>query len=122
MQQPCLQALYSYAAGYSDELSFQEGDILTLSELVDDGMWWHATLEGKSGLAPANYIEVIKNPVVMNFRDQVGDSDEWDSSDDTGCGSRGTITYYYNGAAHTVEVDQQLVTTPTFIALHRAIQ
>ena len=107
-----------------DEMSFEEGDLLSLLEQVDSGLWWKATLKGKSGLVPANYIEVIGKGVVQDFKDRVQESDEWDSSDEDdrkGSGV-GTITYYYNGAARTVEVDQQLVSKPTFIGLYRAIQ
>lgn len=105
---------------HSDELSFQEGDTLTLIEEVDEGLWWKASLGGTSGLAPANYIEVLARPVVHNFKDRVQESDEWDSSDEGG--SKGTVTCYFNGAPRSVEVDNEVIVRPTFIALYRAIR
>lgn len=98
--------------------------MLNLLEQVDGGLWWRASLKGQSGLAPANYIEVIKKPVLQNWRDHVQESDEWDSSEEEGEGNRsqGSITYYYNGAARSVEVPVELVSHPNYISLYRAIQ
>lgn len=117
------QALYSYTALHSDELTFQEGELLELTEKVDGGSWWRATYKGQTGLAPANYIELIKKPVVQNFRDRVQESDEWDSSDEEGgASSNGSITYYFNGAARSVEVPVGIISKPNYISLYRAIQ
>ncbi len=119
-----MQAIYSYSAVHSDELSFNEGDILSLHELADGGAWWKASFRGNKGLAPGNYVEVINKPVMRDIRDSVNDSDEWDSSDGEGeveSGS-GYITYYYNDAARTMEVAAALIATPTYVQLHRAIQ
>ena len=52
-------------------------------------------------------------------QDAVQSSDEWDSSDEE---ERGKITYYFNGAARTLEVEQGTVRDPRFIALLQAIQ
>ena len=123
----CVQAVYSYSAAHSDELSFSEGDMLLLHELADGGVWWKASLRGEKGLAPGNYIQVLSRPVVRDIRDSVADSDEWDSSDGEGVeGEARTdsafLTYYYNNAARTMEVDGTLVTTPTYVQLYRALQ
>lgn len=122
-----MQAIYNYTAVHSDELSFSEGDILTLLELADGGAWWKASFRGKKGLAPGNYVEVINKPVMRDIRDSVNDSDEWDSSDGEGMdggaeSGAGIITYYYNDAARTLEVAVSLIATPTYVQLHRAIQ
>ncbi len=93
---------------------------------MDRGLWWKATLRGKLGLAPANYIEVVKESVVRrNWKDIVQDSDEWESSEDEGeCAGRGegTIVYYYNDAPRSVTVAMELINRPNYISLYRTIQ
>jgi len=40
------------------ELSFKVGDVLQITKQDDSG-WWEATLNGKSGVIPANYVELL---------------------------------------------------------------
>ncbi|KAF9542786.1 hypothetical protein EC957_001684 [Mortierella hygrophila] len=54
---PSAVALYDYAAGEPNELSFAEGDVITDIEFVTDD-WWNGTSNGASGLFPANYVEM----------------------------------------------------------------
>lgn len=108
---------------HSDELSFEEGATLSLLEQVDGGQWWRATCKGKTGLAPANYIEVTQKSVLQDLKDRVQESDEWDSSEDElDGGGATTITYYYNKAPRSVEISQEMVKNPHYIFLYRAIQ
>lgn len=55
----CVQArgLYDYEATNETELSFQENDLLTITEQDESG-WWFAELNGKSGFVPRNYVEL----------------------------------------------------------------
>lgn len=39
-----------------DELAFKKGDVLTITE--QNGDWWQATLNGRSGQIPANYVKL----------------------------------------------------------------
>jgi len=55
-QQPKAKAMYTYAGQTQDELSFNEGDILTIHK-KDPGGWWEGELNGKRGWVPANYLE-----------------------------------------------------------------
>ncbi|XP_050729402.1 unconventional myosin-Ie-like isoform X2 [Eriocheir sinensis] len=55
---PQVKALYPYNAADSDELSFEEGDILYLDEEEASG-WWKCSLQGKSGYCPSTYLEKI---------------------------------------------------------------
>jgi len=101
--------------------------MLLLHELAEGGIWWKASLKGKKGMAPGNYIQVLSRPVVRDMKDSVADSDEWDSSDGEGMEGAARadstlLTYYYNDAARTIEVDRTLVTTPTYVQLYRVIQ
>ena len=53
-------ALWDYSAEFGDELSFREGDSVTV--LRRDGLeetdWWWATLRGQEGYVPRNYFGV----------------------------------------------------------------
>lgn len=54
------RASFAYSAERADELSFEEGDLLYVSEAgttsAGEG-WLRATCAGRSGLIPANYVE-----------------------------------------------------------------
>lgn len=50
-------ALYDYEATNETELSFKEGDILTITERDGSG-WWYAEIDGRVGFTPANYLQV----------------------------------------------------------------
>lgn len=53
-----VRGLYDYTATCDTELSFREGDVLSVTEQDDSG-WWYAELNGQSGFVPNNYVEVI---------------------------------------------------------------
>tara|TARA_R110002050_G_scaffold119801_4_gene237659 strand:- start:320 stop:556 length:237 start_codon:yes stop_codon:yes gene_type:complete len=53
------ECLYSYVATNTTELSFKEGDILSVTDQDDSG-WWFAELNGASGFVPNNYLKVIE--------------------------------------------------------------
>ncbi|XP_022253569.1 osteoclast-stimulating factor 1-like isoform X3 [Limulus polyphemus] len=52
-----VRALYRYSAQQPDELSFEEGDILYILDMITDPNWWKASCDGKVGLIPSNYVE-----------------------------------------------------------------
>jgi len=52
------RGLYDYSASNDTELSFGEGDILTITEQDESG-WWYAELKGNVGFIPRNYVELI---------------------------------------------------------------
>ncbi|XP_058639021.1 GRB2 related adaptor protein b [Onychostoma macrolepis] len=52
------EALYSFRATECDELSFQKGDILKVTNMDDDPNWYTAELFGRRGYVPKNYINV----------------------------------------------------------------
>lgn len=51
-----LIALYDFAARVSNELSFKEGDVVTLIDKHPSGMW-KGELNGVIGLFPNNYFK-----------------------------------------------------------------
>ncbi|XP_060576801.1 unconventional myosin-Ie-like isoform X2 [Ruditapes philippinarum] len=55
---PQCKCLYAYDAQDTDELSFNEGDVIDIIK-EDPAGWWNGRLRGKEGLFPANYVEKI---------------------------------------------------------------
>lgn len=60
------RALYTFEPRTPDELYFEEGDILYISDMTDSN-WWKGTCKGRTGLIPSNYVaeraESIDNPL-----------------------------------------------------------
>lgn len=50
-----VKAKYLFKATNNDELCFEKGDIITVTQQVDGG-WWEGTLNGKTGWFPSNYV------------------------------------------------------------------
>ncbi|CAI4227630.1 unnamed protein product [Auanema sp. JU1783] len=62
------RALYDYVARSTQEMSFNEGDLLYVSDKGPNEDWLPATCGGKKGLVPANYVvsenvEELPNPL-----------------------------------------------------------
>ncbi|PYI21139.1 hypothetical protein BO99DRAFT_401199 [Aspergillus violaceofuscus CBS 115571] len=55
--EPIAVALYDYEAAEDNELSFPEGAEITYIEFPDDD-WWFGHYDGKTGLFPANYVQL----------------------------------------------------------------
>lgn len=53
-----LYALWSYPAQAADELSFKEGDMVTILQKPEGSDWWWASLCGREGFVPNNYFGV----------------------------------------------------------------
>jgi myosin-1 len=53
---PMARALYDYQGQTADELSFREGDMITVLK-KDPGGWWEGELQGRRGWLPANYVQ-----------------------------------------------------------------
>ncbi|KAI9017876.1 hypothetical protein CLU79DRAFT_762054 [Phycomyces nitens] len=59
-KEPSARALYAFAGEQDGDLSFQEGDIITIiskSENQDD--WWTGRIGSRQGMFPANYVQIV---------------------------------------------------------------
>lgn len=48
-------AMYTYESNEQGDLTFQQGDIITV--LKKEGDWWTGTVAGKTGVFPSNYVK-----------------------------------------------------------------
>uniref|UniRef100_A0A6B2E630 Putative adaptor protein pacsin n=1 Tax=Phlebotomus kandelakii TaxID=1109342 RepID=A0A6B2E630_9DIPT len=55
-----VKALYDYDSAESDELTFKQGDVFEKLEDEDEQGWCKGRKNGKVGLYPANYVEVVE--------------------------------------------------------------
>ncbi|CAL1594212.1 unnamed protein product [Knipowitschia caucasica] len=58
LEQPCCRALYSFRSEREEELDMSAGDIIVLMNRVDHN-WFQGSLGSRSGLFPANYVDVL---------------------------------------------------------------
>ncbi|NWS11222.1 SH319 protein, partial [Pachyramphus minor] len=55
------RALYDFHGENEDELSFKAGDMITELESVDED-WMSGEIQGKSGIFPKNFVQILKTP------------------------------------------------------------
>ncbi|CDS09894.1 hypothetical protein LRAMOSA02571 [Lichtheimia ramosa] len=58
-QQPTARALYDFNGEQDGDLSFREGDVITIVEKSDSqDDWWTGSVGGRQGIFPANYVQL----------------------------------------------------------------
>ncbi|KAM3870054.1 endophilin-A3-like [Diretmus argenteus] len=58
LDQPCCRAIYSFHSENEGELSFNEGDVIILTNQIDAN-WYEGELSGQSGFIPISYVDVL---------------------------------------------------------------
>ncbi|KAJ3191025.1 hypothetical protein HK101_008166 [Irineochytrium annulatum] len=53
-------ALYAYQAQEENEIDFDENETITGIEKIDEGWWQGVNAQGKMGLFPANYVQLLE--------------------------------------------------------------
>jgi hypothetical protein len=54
------RAIYDYPAGESNEIDLVDGEVITDVVQVDEGWWTGTNSQGRNGLFPSNYVEVLE--------------------------------------------------------------
>ncbi|XP_028813304.1 endophilin-A3b isoform X2 [Denticeps clupeoides] len=58
LDQPCCRALYNFKADNAGELAFKEGDLIILTNQIDEN-WYEGMISGESGFFPISYVNVL---------------------------------------------------------------
>jgi len=62
--EPQAQALYDFDSTEPDELPFKVGDIIKVLSSPADNDWWHGDLNGRVGIFPKDYVQLLSTPAV----------------------------------------------------------
>ncbi|XP_060551713.1 guanylate-binding protein 1-like [Ruditapes philippinarum] len=61
---------FSYPAEYEDELTLLEGETINIVDKCLDNGWWKGELNGRTGVFPNNFVEIIKEEADMDYHQE----------------------------------------------------
>jgi hypothetical protein len=61
--------VYSYASSEDGDLTFNEGDVISVTQA--DGDWWTGTCGSKSGIFPANFVKKMETQPPAAIKEDV---------------------------------------------------
>ncbi|KAJ3107731.1 hypothetical protein HDU97_003401 [Phlyctochytrium planicorne] len=64
-------ALYAYEAVEENEIDFEENEIITGIEQLDEGWWQGVNAKGRMGLFPANYVELRQSGAGAEAKEEI---------------------------------------------------
>ncbi|XP_043075372.1 CD2-associated protein isoform X2 [Puntigrus tetrazona] len=73
------KALFEYVPQNEDELELKIGDIIEITEEVEEG-WWNGSMNGKSGLFPSNFVKEIESTEDTESSDVTDEPDNRDGA------------------------------------------
>uniref|UniRef100_A0A8C1DUJ6 Osteoclast-stimulating factor 1 n=1 Tax=Cyprinus carpio carpio TaxID=630221 RepID=A0A8C1DUJ6_CYPCA len=73
------KVLFEYVPQNEDELELKVGDIIDITEEVEDG-WWSGSMNGKSGLFPSNFVKEIESAEETETSDVTDEPDNRDGA------------------------------------------
>nr|XP_046228586.1 CD2-associated protein isoform X2 [Scatophagus argus] len=79
------KVLFDYQPANDDELELKSGDIIDITEEVEEG-WWSGNLNGKSGLFPSNFVKEL------DATGEDGESNDTAADETNGSGMESTGT------------------------------
>ncbi|XP_029281165.1 CD2-associated protein [Cottoperca gobio] len=79
------KSLFDYQPQNEDELELKVGDVIDITEEVEEG-WWNGTVNGKSGLFPSNFVKEL------DAVGEDGESNDTAADETDGSGMENTAT------------------------------
>ncbi|KAK0053604.1 SH3 domain-containing kinase-binding protein 1-like isoform X4 [Biomphalaria pfeifferi] len=77
------KVLFEYKKENDDELELQVGDIIEFHKQVEEG-WWEGSLNGKHGVFPSNFVEMIEEQSSSDESGQTNSEDKDKTSESQG--------------------------------------
>lgn len=77
-------AMHNFTATHGDELTFERGDVITVTQKLEGG-WWEGRLAGQTGWFPSNHLAATEDALASRAEDGAAQSEQGDrmsASDD----------------------------------------
>ncbi|KAH9259945.1 hypothetical protein BASA81_001705 [Batrachochytrium salamandrivorans] len=94
------KAVFKFEGAQSDDLSFDEDDVITILQKDDSGWWTGKTEDGKQGDFPYNYVEVLNEAEAQAYLQKLHSTDHGEMS-------------FQGDRIDTIEISKQIPASPT---------